>query len=279
MEAVEFPRYSFGAEFEMFIPNPTGSWTLSTIADFLTDKGVSALAANYHGENYDKWQIKSDRSIAPGSASQQKNAFAFEIVSPILKGEIGLETIKRVLQIVKNMGVKVNKSCGFHVHIGGWTADDLHKILLNCLKFETVFDSLVPPSRRNNQYCKSNNESQALRDKNPRQKFDVIKQNRGNVSKLRTTIQDSRYFKFNLPDNKQTIEFRQHSATYEWTKACKWIRLLLIFVDNSISHPPRLNFNQTTDVDTRFDTMFSIVISNTELKEWAKQRKSKFENN
>jgi len=239
----------------------------------LHKKGISAKAAGYHGQDYNIWQIKSDRSITPGERSE--NAMGFEIVGPILKGMEGLELLKSVLEITKEMGVLVNKSCGFHVHIGLGSLEGLKGIILNFIKYEIAFDSMVPPSRRNNGYCKSNNCSSVLEGLSPHGKFAKIN-SCCSINELRRVIQDDRYYKLNLPEDKPTIEFRQHSATYEWTKACRWVKILVIFIEHSQNKPPHLNFNSDRDEQHRFNSLFKSVICDSTLKKWAEKRREKF---
>lgn len=277
-----FPDHiTFGTEFELFIPNPNNYWNKLTIAQYYVSKGIRAQDASYHGDNYTIWQIKSDSSIHPGSASLEKNAFPFELVGPILKGDAGLKTLKNVLEVTKGLGVRVNKSCGFHVHIGesAWhgNVNNLKAIVKNYIKHELAFNCMIPPSRIDNEYCQSNNNSSILRSCNPGRKFEKIMEC-SSVSDIRSVIQDDRYYKFNLPENKTTIEFRQHSATYEWEKACRWVKILAIFADQSVQHPPTLNFNSDKGADYQFNALFDTVIKDETLKAWAVKRKAKFGN-
>lgn len=78
--------------------------------------------------------------------------------------------------MVVNTECKINKSCGFHVHIGidSFNIEQMKAICRNLLKFEVAFDMLLPPSRLNNPYCLSNNRSPSLRGKSRAQKFALI---------------------------------------------------------------------------------------------------------
>jgi len=183
-----------------------------------------------------------------------------------------------VLVITKEMGVHVNKSCGFHVHVGECRSlEGLKGCILNFIKYELAFDSMVPPSRRNNQYCKSNNDSPQLARLSPHDKFALIN-NCCSKDELRKVIQDNnRRYKLNLPVDKPTMEFRQHSATYEWTKACRWVKILVIFIEQSQNNPPTLNFNSDRNEQYRFDSLFDNVICDPTLKDRAEKRRLKFQ--
>jgi len=172
----KFPEHvTFGVEFELFKLNPNGDWDKARVAAYYISKGIQATIADRTATNYTVWQIKPDSSIHPGRVSQGANAFPFELVGPILKGKEGLEIMKRVLEITKELGVLVNKSCGFHVHIGetAWNNDPnmLKGIVKNFIKHELAFDCMVPPSRRNNPYCLSNNGSNVLAGCSPHKKI------------------------------------------------------------------------------------------------------------
>jgi hypothetical protein len=60
------------------------------------------------------WNAQSDGSIAPTIPGHQ----GVEIVSGVLRGPTGLAEIADVVARLNAMGGRVNRSCGFHVHIG-----------------------------------------------------------------------------------------------------------------------------------------------------------------
>jgi len=271
----KFPGVAqFGPEFEMFGSNID----MDTVVEILVRQGVSAERTRHGHKVYTKWQVEPDSSIQPGSS----NSESFELVGPVLIGEEGLHEVKRVLMIVKDhINPKVNKSCGFHVHFGpnSWNndLDNLKAIVKNFLKFEDAFNLMVPQSRRQSQYCLSNNSSSALVSLTPREKFSKI-DNCHSKDELANVIQDTRYYRLNLMTEKVTIEFRQHSATYEWTKACRWIKIISLFIQSSCDHHPTLNFNSDKSPEHKFDKLFSDVIKDSTLESWARQRKEKFSN-
>jgi len=269
----KFPDTSqFGPEFEMF-------GTVNNMEDvvaILIRNGVPATITNRQNKSYDKWHIEHDGSLKP----DREDHLPFELIGPVLRGESGLHEIKKVLIIINEVDPKVNKSCGFHVHFGpetwGGNPQNLKAIVKNYIKFEEAFNVMVPHSRRISDYCLENNSSPQLRHLNPKEKFALI-DGCNTREQIEAIIQDTRYYRLNLSTGKVTIEFRQHSATYEWKKACTWIKLLSLFIKASCDNPPTLNFNSDKDSDYKFNKLFEIVIKDATLESWARKRKEKFD--
>lgn len=162
-----------------------------------------------HRDNNHYYKIVSDASI--------QGANGQEVVSPILKGKKGLDSLKMVCEALNVIGAKVNRSTGLHIHFDASKISDLHfvKIFKNYQKLESVIDSFMPNSRRgmNNNYCKS---IQGLDYGSCRTKSDVIETN------------GTRYRKVNAHSylSHKTVEFRQHSGTTDYEKISNWINFL-----------------------------------------------------
>lgn len=177
--------------------------------------GIKAVSESYNHTTQKHWKIVPDASVSDG----------FEVVSPILKGESGMEIVEIAARALEDAGATANRSCGFHVHF------DAREIRLHAMKnivrryakFEEEIDAFMPPSRRGNEnrYCQSMKE--------------IIGRNFEEASSIENLIavQKSRYYKVNLKSFQRhgTIEFRQHSGTANATKICEWIRFLAEFLD------------------------------------------------
>jgi Putative amidoligase enzyme. len=163
----------------------------------------------------------------------------FEIVSPILIGENGLNQVRRVVNALEAIGARVNTACDFHVHfdIGDLDVHAMRSIVARYALFETEIDAFMPLSRRrdNNADCLSMHgiaSSQRLKDAST-------------IIEL-TEAQEGRYFKVNLQSYSYhgTIEFRQHPGTVSAEKAINWIKFLAAFIDESArlaAEKPRSN--------------------------------------
>jgi hypothetical protein len=267
----------FGVEFEMSCLEKIDHAKIADCISRYANVSVKDCTGDYRlgKEKYDGWKLVSDGSLfcSPNSPNCSK----FELVSPILNGESGLDECKRVLEAVKKAGtVDVNKSMGLHVHI---SVEDLHleqkkNACLNFVKYENEIDSFMPPSRRdssNNIYCKSNRDA-ISQNGNGRKHSAII--GCKTIDELCDVInpEQNRYLKLNLQNlrtqRQPTMEFRQHSSTGKFEKVEAWVRFCTRLVHNSTTRPPSLKPN-----DDAFELLFDTVIQDIKLKEFYRQRK------
>jgi len=179
-----------------------------------------------------------------------------EIVFPPLAWcDFSKDYIKKVLDILNEHGVSVNRHCGFHVHIGNAPLKDTVSPTVFCGDSAVAFhrdnnissisnllgetfnavivkdimqrysssqyqiNSMFPNSRTNNSYCRTLNE--------------VI--NGDTIEELAAP-----YTKFSVINlqtwSRGTIEFRQASATFEFDKVAAWVEFLLTLVAHTIDN-------------------------------------------
>lgn len=200
----------FGIELECF------NVDVPVVVRSLREAGIYAEVASYSGRAYDLWQIKPDCSI--------QGRFAFEVVSPILEGEAGIATARRVCEILTALGAQVNKSCGFHIHhnAADWGIAKFRNLFKRFAKFEAALDSIQPESRRanNNRFCSSVVKT-----------FEQI-DNCRTIRALSELYGQSRYVKLNLQSffRMGSVEFRHHSGTVDADKVEQYIRLTAAMV-------------------------------------------------
>lgn len=199
----------FGVELEM-----TGI-TREQAVRALNQVGVSVQNESYNHVTRAHWKIVPDGSVSGG----------FEVVSPVLEGEAGLEQLRTVVTALDDMGGKVDRRCGYHVHFDAadLSVEHIRAIVLRYAAFEAEIDAFMPPSRRGsaNTYC------QSVRDLARSERFLSA-----TTLQALTAAQRGRYFKVNLQAYHAhgTVEFRQHSGTLNAPKAVNWVRLLEAFV-------------------------------------------------
>lgn len=238
----------------------------------------------------DVWRMVPDSSIA--CSEDSPGCATFELVSPILSGEQGLQDASHVLNRLKDAGtnLQVNKSMGFHVHVdvSSLSLSGLKKVCQNFVKYEEVMDALMPPSRRTGSpeseiYFRSNKAAIA----NAAGNYPVTGkgchgaiEGCSSVQELASLMNpdDSKYYKLNLQNlangRQHTIEFRQHSATSNSSKMQHWARFCLFMVHNSARLKTPRPFRKSRDLDFRFDGLFQWVIKDRVLRAfYAKRRK------
>ena len=183
-------------------------------------RALSAVGIHVQGEAYNHttrghWKLVPDSSVSGG----------FEVVSPILEGERGIEEAMTVAEALSDAGATVNRSCGFHVHFDAadLNAADVKIIVNRYAAHEAEIDAFMPPSRRGgeNSFCLP-----VARFLNRR--FDEAR----TIEEL-AAAQPGRYFKVNLQSYRRhgTLEFRQHSGTVNANKVANWVRFLGEFID------------------------------------------------
>lgn len=208
---------TFGVEIECYIP-------------------ATAIAANeirigayHHGLQIpcfpDGWTAEHDGSI---SHSGPTGMIGVEIVSPILKGAEGVEQMKLVFAKLNEWGAKVNRNCGFHIHIG--IADrkiaDVEKIARVAANFQTsLYAATGTKSREQGSYC------QPIRDRYKNVDWKVRQ-----ASHVRF---HDRYMALNLTNwiegRRPTVEFRVFAGTLNFVKAISYLRMTLATVEKALT--------------------------------------------
>lgn len=202
----------FGVEIEAY------NVTKEKLKKELIKLGISVEIESYNHTTKTHWKIITDSSI--------KGANGFELVSPILKGQQGLEQLEKVCKALKNCHAYINKSCGLHIHFDAskFKLKQFKNLVLNYADLENIIDAFLPNSRRanNNNYCKS-----IISHKSAIENASTITQLTDAIPKRHNKINTKSYVKY------KTIEFRHHSGTVEFDKISNWILFLHNLVEFS----------------------------------------------
>lgn len=236
----------FGVEFEAYNVDK------EILRNALISAGIACENEFYNHTTRRYWKIVSDSSLRGNQT--------FELVSPILYGESGIEEMKTVCRVLNECGAKVNRSCGTHVHINASNINlrTWKRIYINYARLENVIDDFMPKSRKDNNctYCKGYKNFRNFEEKMER--FSSLQQ----IDRFF----GSRYYKINPKSyaRHNTIEFRQHSGTVEFEKISNW----LLFLHNLITFSEsRLVSNPTLEGLAEFN--------NNEIMNYFKQRTNK----
>jgi len=136
--------------------------------------------------------------------------------------------------------------CATHVHISFeppkiYTDEEIRRIVLAAIHFETAFEVLVPASRRGNEHAKSNWLDGDKLGRESRSRPDSMAAisraaNLEQMIQLMQPLDDRNYcWNFNnLFELKRTIEFRKPPASTTADQALNWAELALSFVQASV---------------------------------------------
>lgn len=155
--------------------------------------------------------------------------------------------ITKVTSALTDSGAKVNKSCGLHVHLDmrDKSNTEIQTIYHNLYSSLGLLMSIVPPSRRNNNYCRKNRSGDFNR-----------------------AIHTTRYQAVNASayHSHKTIEIRLFGGTLNAEKINNWIKLILsIAYGKTILRSPKT-----------FETAAKKWNLTPELLAWCKDRQQKF---
>ena len=212
---------TFGIEIEFFLgrSNRRGAYA-NEVAQAVRNQGIDCQVEGYNHHTRPHWKIVTDASV---------NYEGLEIVSPILKGEEGLEELNKVLKGLNEAGAKVDRTCGIHVHhdAGDFTLRTFKNIYGLYARYEDSIDELVARSRRGsqNRFCQS-----------PRTNLDRL-QAAKSVDEIIDQVYPSRYIKLNCQSYRRigTIEFRQHGGSTDFEKLSNWIIFTQMMVERAVN--------------------------------------------
>lgn len=228
---------TFGVEIEIL-----NTIDRSAVAIALQAEGINAVVESYNHRTQHYWKIITDGSCG------------WEIVSPILSGEQGLNELRKVCEVLTRIGCQVDRTCGLHVHIGANAlgVNKVRSVVKRWLSNESNLDSIQPLSRRgrSNTYCKP------LSDTIRTHLID----NCFTIEDL-VNIQSTRYSKLNLQSYRthRTIEFRHHSGSTDPEKITNWVKFLL-------------DFCLTATPETATATEFNSLFANNNIAQFYRQR-------
>jgi hypothetical protein len=161
-----------------------------------------------------------------GSISGEAGFTGLEVVSPVLSGADGVRQVLAVLAYLNSNGAKVNRSTGFHVHVG-WngSAEQTQALAYLVSNYETaIFASTGTKSRQTGSYCKG--------IQNDFYFIDQVK------NTCHPHLISDRYHILNLANiamGRPTVEFRAFAGTLNVVKIFGYIRICLGLVERAMT--------------------------------------------
>jgi hypothetical protein len=246
---------TFGCEFEF------KGLSMQSAIRTLRDAGVDVESATHYRHDVSTmWKIVPDASVASGC----------ELVSPILRGQDGLQAVMTALTAIMGAGGHVDMQCGFHLHVGmdGLTGAQIMSIFDLYAMNQAIINGLVPPSRRNAFYAREI--APTTNQRIAGGAFEEIRQAVTRQAIRRATEHREKYRTINLNAYARygTIEFRQHQGTLNGKKAVQWICFVLAIVEAGIAG------NQTAYAN--IDELLGGLDLDSESRQFLSQRAARF---
>lgn len=182
------------------------------------------------------WTVMRDGSILPDPEHRSKpvDYYRCEFVTPICT-EDDIPVICAIIRALKKRGMKVNTSCGIHIHVDVKTMNKNHIInLVNLMasKEDLIFKALNVSDSRRSEWCKEvdsrflseiNNEKIISMNELKRKWYD------GRIVDSYSHYHDSRYHALNLHSfwENKGVEFRMFNSTVDDKEIKAYIYLAL----------------------------------------------------
>jgi hypothetical protein len=133
--------------------------------------------------------------------------------------------------------IQTNNTCGTHVHISpniGFTIDSAKSVARAALYSESAINSLVPPDRRNNEYCKSLRRDNLNFVAGTAQECIKLVDRCSTLAELVELMNmNNRYWTWNfrnlLQGGKMTVEFRQPPDVVIAKDCLAWAEFVVTF--------------------------------------------------
>lgn len=234
----------------------------------LRNAGIAVTWEGYTHRTVRHWKLVYDSSVTSRGTGVGNG---LELVSPPLTEAEMTRELKIVCEVLEQIGAKVDRTCGVHVHhdIDDLTVEHVKNIYKIYYKHQLAIESIIPNSRRgvnNPTYCKEvDNIMVELVDK--ASTIEVIAERFGRYH----TINMNSYLKYG------TIEFRQHSGSTDYTKLINWIKITQAIVATA---KRKKNIRMTgvakTIVHQNWAFLEELKIRNTEQSAYFMDRKETF---
>jgi len=174
------------------------------------------------------WHIKTDSTCG------------WEVASYKGSGIDDINCISNCIEAVGKSGVIIDWNCGLHVHIdvSDCSKEDVAKIVAQWFRIEPVMFYSVPEHRRSNIYCKTVRSSYRKFNKKwtAVEFYDKIKPYHYNSRKRRRVSLNICNFEKSLRNSnndRKTLEFRFPEMSVSSIDIKNWIKLFILFVENS----------------------------------------------
>lgn len=251
-------EYTFGVEIETIIPHGTG-----------------IRVGGYHRPvelNTPEWpSLPNGKAFMTSSDSSinARDGRDCEFVSPVLKGETGIQLVRDTIVKMNDVGARVNASCGVHVHVGlpeCLTESEVAQAIERLANLVGRHEAGIMASTGSKRRFSRNNWCHPIKHK-------VRTTNWGKTRLERNCISSSRYNGLNLrpivTGQRRAVEFRYFSGSTNAIKIEAWIKMCIALVQaavnsdrktNPITQPAGAgNFKPSTQAGRELERLFQAI--------------------
>lgn len=205
--------FRFGIELECFSPN------------YEDDDRIQYDIA----EKQLPFKVGDDSSIDGDGATMEIRSSGATTYSALTKA------VPQLCTILKEYDVKVNSSCGYHLHVSNPKFFDpiyIKRIMLVWASIEDVLIATQPRSRLNNGYCKRYLAQFVADEKNSR----ILPKGKDQLRYELSSNDRYRTLNFSALQKHGTIEIRLHAGTVTDEKILAWVELMTALFGYSLHH-------------------------------------------
>lgn len=196
----------------------------------------------------------TDGSIAPTSGN-----IGIEWRSEILTSTIVEPAVKDFITLARKFDVKVNESCGFHLHTSNkhfFQKTYLDKVMFFWSSIEDVLFSTQPQTRYNNHYCQRKLKDYLLHS------FENIPVEKCKL--IEYAGYHDRYMALNIASLARhgTIEVRLHNGTLNSDKIIQWIKLITAIYEYALTRYNKVEVDElfrTTISEEKISKVFKLL--------------------
>lgn len=215
---MDIEQVTFGVEIETTIP-----------------RGIITVGPHGHGYEIAIPELAGWKADRDPSIRTTGNHEACEFVSPVFKGSEGLQKCLAGLAAIKQLGAKVNDSCGLHVHVGFDKSNpvEVAKLVTLVANYEkAIYASTGTKKRETGRWCAG-------------------LQRYGTANHATASGRNNRYHVMNLATGgKPTVEFRAFAATLNPIKLSAAIMMCVAFVERALRASKTTNWTAKTPKET-----------------------------
>jgi hypothetical protein len=193
------------------------SLRMTGLARAFNSKGILMNAENYNHQTRPKWKLVPD-----GSLGGVPNAF--ELVSPILTGQAGLQNLRDCLRVAEEVGCEIYSQGGVHIHFdySSWDLQTKKNILINQYMMSPWLQATQPKHRRASTWAKL---FKSLDGSYESWKTRVL--DAQDERQLTRVVRGDRYYEINITNTRQpTWEWRFPQGNIEIDTNLNMVRLL-----------------------------------------------------